>query len=165
MKIPVFKLFWLLLCVLILEGCGGGRQGVLSYEIGDAGVTITDCEGSAEGELVIPNEIEGSPVTSIGDNAFWGCGGLTSITIPDSVTSIGEVAFWNCSSLTSIIIPETVTRIGGMAFCRCYSLTSITLPDSVTSIGWGAFGDCRNLTSINIPEGVTSIGEWAFFRC
>ena len=90
MKIPVFKLFWLLLCVLILEGCGGGRQGVLSYEIGDAGVTITDCEGSAEGELVIPNEIEGSPVTSIGDNAFWGCSNLTSIRLPKRFHSESE---------------------------------------------------------------------------
>ncbi len=70
MRKPVFKLFCLLLFALVLGGCGGGRQGVLSYEIGDAGVTITDCDGAAAGEVVIPDEIEGLPVTSIGQQAF-----------------------------------------------------------------------------------------------
>lgn len=79
---------------------------MLSYEIRDAGVTITDCDEAAEGDLEIPAEIEGLPVTSIGDKAFFGCTRLTSITIPDSVTSIGDGAFVDCSSLTSVTIPK-----------------------------------------------------------
>ena len=98
MKIPVFKLFCLLLFASVLGGCGGGRQGVLSYEIGNAGVTISDCNWLAEGELVIPNEIEGSPVTSIGEAAFWNCSSLTSIIIPETVTSIGGDAFYSCDA-------------------------------------------------------------------
>ena len=80
MRKPVLKFFCLLLCVFSLWGCDqrqGGktpesqtqeseRQGVLSYETGDAGVTITDCEESAEDEVVIPDEIAGLPVISIG---------------------------------------------------------------------------------------------------
>ena len=79
-----------------------GSQGELSYEVGDAEVTITDCDETTEGDLEIPAEIEGLPVTRIGEGAFFPCAGLTSITIPESVNSIGEGAFDGCSSITSI---------------------------------------------------------------
>ncbi|MDB4815596.1 leucine-rich repeat domain-containing protein [Akkermansiaceae bacterium] len=128
-------------------------------------VTITDCNEAATGELIIPDTIEGKPVTSIGGQAFSNCTSLTSITIPDGVTSIGEGAFYDCNSLTSITIGNGVTSIGDYAFSNCTSLTSITIPDSVTSIGGQAFRDCTTLTSITIPDGVTSIGFAAFYKC
>ena len=101
-------------------------------------------------------------VTSIGEDAFFDCSSLTSITIPGSVTSIRNYAFTECSSLTSITIPSGVTSIGYSAFEDCSSLTSITIPSGVTSIGDYAFGYCSSLTSITIPSGVTSIGVRAF---
>ena len=113
-----------------------------------------------KGGYVIPNS-----VTSIGDYAFSGCTGLTSITIPNSVTSIGDFAFSNCSGLTSITIPNSVTSIGEDAFYYCSGLTSITIPNSVTSIGNSAFFYCTGLTSITIPNSVTSIGDYAFRGC
>ena len=66
--------------------------------------------------------------TSIGDYAFSGRLGLTSITIPNSVTSIGEGAFQNCTGLTSFTIPNSVTSINYATFDSCTSLTSITIP-------------------------------------
>ena len=115
--------------------------------------------------FVIPSEIDGYPVTAIGDYAFANCIGLTSVTIPDSVTSIGDGAFENCSSLTSVTTPDSVTSIGDSAFENCSSLTSVTIPSRVTSIGRWAFQNCGNLTSVTIPDGVTSIGESAFQDC
>ena len=64
-------------------------------------------------------------VTSIGSEAFYGCGSLTSVTIQNGVTSIGESAFYRCNGLTSITIPGSVTSIGSWAFDWCESLTDV----------------------------------------
>ena len=129
---------------------------------------VTSGEDKYAGDVVIPSSItsEGKEytVTSIGNEAFYQCKGLTSVIIPNSVTSIGESAFYFCSSLTSITIPNSVTSIGSSAFAHC-SLTSVTIPNSVTSIGDGAFAWCSGLTSITIPNSVTSIGDYAFRDC
>ena len=137
----------------------------LTYEIIDGKVTIAGCDTSAFGTLAIPATIDGYPVTIIGDSAFRGCSGLTSVTIPSSVTSIGSYAFYKCSSLTSVKIPSSVTSIGDYAFSVCSRLTSVTMPSSVTSIGDWAFYGCSRLTSVTIPEGVTSIGNYVFYYC
>ena len=134
------------------------------------GTTVTVTTGkNYSGNIVIPESItyKGSKysVTSIGDFAFSGRSGLTSVTIPNSVTSIGQCAFSNCSGLTSVTIPNSVTSIGSEAFWCCSSLTSITIPNSVTSIGDYAFYECSGLTSVTISNSVTSIGKEAFYKC
>ena len=110
--------------------------------------------------LIIP-----SSVTSIGGGTFKGCSGLTSMIIPSGVTSIGGEAFYGCSGLTSLTIPSSVTEIGELAFEGCSGLTSMTIPSSVTSIGWGAFAECSGLTSLTIPSSVTSIDRYTFAGC
>ena len=95
-------------------------------------------------------------LTSIGDEAFSACSGLTSVTIPESVTSIGIEAFHGCSGLMSVTIPSSVTSIGEYAFEFCKGLTSLTIPSSVTSIDESAFRTCTGLTSITVEEGNSS---------
>ena len=107
----------------------------------------------------------GDGVTSVGGNAFFGCGSLTRVTIPNGVTAIGEGAFANCSSLTYMTIPASVTIIGIRAFEACRSLTSVTIPDGVTAIDDAAFRYCNGLTDVTIPAGVTTIGYQAFYGC
>lgn len=152
--------------------------------------TITDC-GSSVTVADIPSEIYGIPVTTIGNNAFYACGRLTSVTIPTTVTTIGMRAFYGCSALKSIVIPSSVTTIKGEtygAFQNCSRLESATIPGSVKrlpnymfagctnlksvtlglgieEIGWHAFESCKSLTSITIPDSVKSIEAWTFYHC
>ena len=140
------------------------------YELNTTNHTATVTQGgSYSGDIVISESItyKNRPfnVTSIGNYAFGGCSGLTSITIPNSVTSIGSAAFYDCKNLTSVTIPNSVTRIEYNAFGGCSGLTSITIPNSVKSIGSYAFSDCSGLTSIDIPNSVASIGQNAFSEC
>ena len=87
-------------------------------------------------EIVIPEKIEGYPVTSIGNDAFWNWRNLTSIEMPEGITSIGPAAFYGCSSLTSIEIPEGVTSIGPEAFYHCRSLKSIIVSQGSYAEQW-----------------------------
>ena len=124
---------------------------------------------SVSGAVVIPSSVTNNgttySVTSIGDEAFYLCSGLTSVTIPNSVTSIGDYVFYCCSSLTSVTIGNSVTSIGDYAFISCSGLTSVTIPNSVTSIGDYAFEGCSSLTSVTIGNSVTSIGDYSFYGC
>jgi formylglycine-generating enzyme required for sulfatase activity len=120
---------------------------LFTYSVANGEVTITGLTDEAyAGALVIPETIEGTPVTSIGNGAFSGCDGLTSVIIPEGVLSIENRAFWSCQGLTYVLIPSTVTRIGDWALGGCPNLTSLMIPQGVVSIGDRAFWGARSLT-------------------
>ena len=123
------------------------------YYTSSNNATVTSRSNGYSGDVNIPASVTYDGVTynvtSIGNNAFYGCRGLTSITIPNSVTSIESGAFLYCSGLTSITIPNSVTSIRNGAFEGCSGLTSVTIGNSVTSIGYGAFEGCTSLPIIN----------------
>ena len=140
-----------------------------TVEVTFKGTTYSEYSNEYTGGVVIPQSVtyNGSTysVTSIGEFAFRGCTGLTSVEIPNSVTSIGEFVFRGCTGLTSVEIPNSVTSIDYYAFADCTGLASITIPNSVTSIGDHAFRGCTGLTNIEIPNSVTSIRDYAFADC
>ena len=137
------------------------------YDISGTSAKVTKGDNKYSGDIVIPESITYNnskySVTSIGNQAFYECSGLTSVTIPNSVTSIGDGAFNDCWMLTSVTIPNSVTSIGNDAFNHCKGLTSVTLPNSLTSIGHGAFLDCVNIENFYCyAEKVPSAGYGAF---
>jgi hypothetical protein len=138
-------------------------QAQLTYTTNsDNTLTITGYTGTNT-VLVIPTNINGLVVTSIGYNAFSAYDNpLTSITMPDTVTSIGATAFYGCHNAI-FTIPSGVTNIGQGAFAYCSSLTTFTIPGGVTTLLTLTFLDCTSLTSVyftgNAPTADSTVFE------
>ena len=128
----------------------------LIYRVNDDNVSVTvigHVDGyNAQGVLVIPESVsyEGHnyAVTVIGNNAFKGIRGMTSIEIPSSVVSIGNNAFATCFDLTGdLVIPNSVTHIGESAFFQCEGLNGkLVIGESVSNIGDWAFRKCSHIS-------------------
>ena len=105
----------------------------LTWTTTDGEVTIIDCKIAATGELVIPETVEGNPVTSIGEEVFSSCVSLKGITIGNGVTNIGDGAFGGCDSLTSVTFLGDAPKIGDSAFDK----SSPTIYREADAKGWG----------------------------
>ena len=128
----------------------------LTYEIADGHAVLTAYTEGIE-SAVIPDSIEGCPVTAVADLAFANCPTLKSIVLPDSLTDLGNRAFLNCTALESVTLPEGLTAIRHNTFNRCTALERIVIPDSVRVLGTGAFRNCTKLADITFPERLDSV--------
>ena len=90
---------------------------------------------------------------------------VTYDTVTYSVSQIGAEAFEGCKGLLSVTLPESIEEIGAYAFCGCTSLTTINIPTGVKEIGYGAFSYCSGLSTISVPSSVTSVETYAFEEC
>ena len=130
----------------------------------DGGLEIVKYVGNAE-NVVIPREIDGKPVTSLGNAAFFDCKTLVSIEITDSINNLGPRVFVGCEKLQSIDIPEGVTKINMDTFESCRSLKSVKLPNTLLEIHGAAFRGCRSLTDVTFPDNLKEIHRQAFGGC
>jgi len=167
---------------IVPEPAEGPADNEIWYTSSDGNVVIPS-ETDVFGANIVSNTYENGkgvitfdgPVTIVGDEAFYYCTSLTSITIPNSVTCIGENAFRSCTSITSITIPNSVKSIRSYAFSHCDALISMTVEKGNTL--YDSRENCNAIihTATNtlirgcqntiIPESVTSIGDEAFDGC
>ena len=113
---------------------------------------------TTSGSITIPSELGGCSVTSVGAYAFFNCGKLTNVQIPNSVTNIERYAFSSCG-ISELVIPDSVKSIDFYAFDRCTGLNSLTVGMGVTDIKMGAFSRCTGLTSFVVDPRNHKEGE------
>ena len=137
-------------------------SGDYEYAENDTGVTVCAYIGTGT-DVTVPAEINGKPVTKIGDSTFFAQKTLTSISLPDTVTEIDDFAFANCSSLVAVGLPSGLRRIGCHAFTQCAVLTEISLPESLEELGEGAFMYASSLKNVTVPAAVKALEDNVFF--
>jgi hypothetical protein len=149
---------WLLPALLL-------AQNELTYTTNNGVITIKGFVGARLGvtNVVIPDNINGYPVTRIGTNAFKSCTLLTNVVISSSVTIIEGGTFDSCSGLKSLTIPAGVPGIVDYTFFGCSGLRSMVIPNSVTNIGSFAFYGCSSLTNITFLGDAPSLGVGGVF--
>ncbi len=151
------------------------EYGYFSYTIANNEVTITSYSlWDEDVELIIPSEINGYPVTTLGQRSFGYHDNIKSIYIPESVIDLYD-AFYFCSSIESITVNESNTKYHSNDNCLIETESkklilgckNSIIPDdgSVTSIGNDAFTNCTGLSNIDIPNTIHEIYPFAFSYC
>lgn len=135
----------------------------LEYERGrrDPDFTLVGIGSCEDSVIVIPRELNGTPITKIGAGAFKECKTAEIVIIPDTVTEIGYAAF-AASHIKRIYISDSVTKIGDSAFADCKWLTELILPNSLTHIGANFIKSTWELSEIIIPQSLTTVTQGAF---
>ena len=139
------------------------------YFLNDKSEAIISRYTGGESVVVVPESLDGYPVTQIGSYAFSAFVVpetlITSVNLPETIESIAKYAFEYNENLTQINIPSKVTTIPLYCFHGCLSLEYIEIPDTVNKIEGGAFQNCQGLKSISLPESITEISEYTFCTC
>ena len=149
------------------SGCTGLTSVTIPNSVTSIeGGAFSDCSGLASivvenGNKVYDSRSNCNAIIEISTNTL--IQGCKTTIIPNSVTSIGNEAFYGCTGLTSIIIPNSVTSIEDFAFTGCTGLTSLTIPNSVMDVGEDAFGGCTGLTSVLIGNNSELSMDATFF--
>lgn len=161
---PLVRFLFTLLVAFISVRTHAEQFGDFTYSSDGSAITLIGYTGPG-GAVIIPENIEGLPVKTLGVAAFQGHPGLTSVTLPESVTTLEGYTFSFCKNLESVNIPEGVTYVGTATFLDCVNLKHITIPDSVTYIASETFSGCTTLAGVDMSRRVTNIGSSAFFNC
>ncbi len=163
------------------------KDGVYYKKIGEDSVMVVcnkETGNTYSGSVFIPDTVYfgGLPylVTQIGDQAFMGCTGLTSVRLPDSLSSIGTQAFMGCTGLTCLRLPNELNRIEDKAFAGCGSFERLDLPDLESWMAIDIQGSESNPMAyarkiyfdgiemsheFEFPDGITRIPANAFRNC
>lgn len=130
-------------------------------ELDNGTFSIAAASTQIAGDIVIPFEYKGKPVTAIPEHGFRACTNMTSIIIPNSIREIGQQAFHSCQ-FTKLIMPGSVKTIERYTFFGCNKMTDLIISEGVETLKENAFHSCTSITHIEIPQSLTEIGVDAF---
>ena len=160
-------------------------NGIFTYTVTEDSIYILGCDADAT-EAVIPDTIEGLPVTHVTESTFQKCSELTSVTLPASLQYLGYHMFSNCPKLREVIVPPSVTCLARSSFegspwwesqleknefiivngillaVSDKSNGERIIPEGVTKIGDYAFSADTGLTAVQLPSTLKEIGMGAF---
>lgn len=169
-------------------------QWVIYYELHPDHAVITRCLGDGS-RLILPNTIQGLPVTELGADCFAvtlpelmetlscdapeplykrekppipreaGNKTLKRLTLPAGLQRLGDRALARCSALPRVELPETLHTVGSHCFHYCGALEHMELPQAITALPDYVFAECRKLTRVSLPKGIRSIGRCCFYNC
>lgn len=129
------------------------QDGVLFTK--DLSTLIKFPEQCALTEYTVPDS-----TTKLENWSFVGAEKLEAIDL-NNVTEIGEDCFYYCTALKSITIPDSVTALNGACFAYCTALSEVNLPQGLTTIGSYCFVNCESLKTVSLPSSITQIGTYA----
>ena len=142
---------------------GNGLNSIFKYKENNDEVIITGLqEGVSDTSIVIPETIDGMPVTAIADEAFKESS-ITDIKIGENIRKIGKQAFYMCNKLSSVTWNCKCNAIPAYGFYECPNLKQFDFSD-IEKVGKYAFYK-SGLQEVCLPENIEVVSEWAFYGC
>lgn len=165
------KIICLLCCfvmvILSFSGCSSKTDSKLQYEIVNNEVIITKYTDSTQRtEIIVPDEIEGLPVTEIADFSLFNCESLKKIYIGKNVSKIGKWSMTNNQGLTEFVVDEEnayFCSVDGVLFTK--DMKTLLYYPPAKDITFNKYGEAQNTTAYSIPKGVEVIRSKAFYKC
>lgn len=127
------------------------------------GLRITSYNGFDTDKIIVPSEIDGNQVISIGIKAFMNST-ASEIILPNTIKAIAGKAFTGCSNLKHLDLPEGIEYLGESCFSQS-GLETVSIPGTIRKLSSWCFDDCTNLHSVSIGEGVVTMEYGAFGGC
>ena len=148
------------LCVFHRKGEQVNPASDFAYTADGGEVTITEYIGTSE-HVLIPDTIDGLPVTALGHRAFYEKT-VTTVVVPDSVTEIGDLCFSGDNYLVSLKLPDELAELPYAALESCFRLMDFNLPQGLKKIGGSALQYNYYLTHLTLPSSLTEIEQLNF---
>lgn len=179
LKLPITAALAAAVLCLLLPGLSvQAADGLFTAAELDDGTVSIVCSDKSVLHAEIPAEIDGRPVSELGEGCFDGCSSLETVSIPDTVTAIRNYAFQGCSMLDTVEIPASVVEIGDFVFEGCTSLAEIvTDTDNREYLSEDGilftkeqdtllrFPAAAKITDYTLPESCVTVAPWAFTQC